>query len=215
MKRPPIPKGYVLPVHRALQGHPEAPRAWATLIDTILQTKLKLRPTKHGPCLYHGEYKGKEVLFLRQVDHDFAVAAETQSLTSELISEIDKYMQIKIKDLGKLTRYNGVDVIQSKHYIKLDNPTYIKKIIQEHSWMIENYNIPHKPIPMPDDKHFIRQLEEAIPPTNDDDKIRLQLKMRFNYRQAIGELIFAMITCRPEISYPLIKLSQYTSNPAQ
>ena len=39
--------------------------------------------------------------------------------------------------------------------------------------------------------------------------------MKFNYRQAIGELIFAMITCRPEISYPLIKLSQYASNPAQ
>ena len=65
MNRPPIPKGHVLPVHRALQGHHEAPRAWATLIDTILQTKLHLKPTQHEPCLYHGSFNGNEILFLR------------------------------------------------------------------------------------------------------------------------------------------------------
>ena len=39
--------------------------------------------------------------------------------------------------------------------------------------------------------------------------------MGFHYRQAIGELIFAMVTCRPDISFPLIKLSQYSQNPAK
>ena len=36
----------------------------------------------------------------------------------------------------------------------------------------------------------------------------------FSYRQAIGELIYAMVTCRPDISFPLIKLSQYSANPS-
>jgi hypothetical protein len=63
MKMPPIPHGYVLPVHKALQGHPEAPRAGAILIDQILQEKLHLKPTIHEPCLYHGMYKGNEILF--------------------------------------------------------------------------------------------------------------------------------------------------------
>ena len=67
---------------------------------------------------------------------------------------------------------------------------------------------------MTDDKDYIKQLESAEPPTNNQDKVHLQLSMRFNYRQAIGELIFAMVTCRPDISYPLIKLSQYSANPA-
>jgi dUTP pyrophosphatase len=44
MKRPEIPQGYVLPVQKALQGHPEAPRAWAILIDTILK---KTTPQSH------------------------------------------------------------------------------------------------------------------------------------------------------------------------
>jgi hypothetical protein len=39
--------------------------------------------------------------------------------------------------------------------------------------------------------------------------------MKFNYRQVIGELIYAMVTCRPDISFPVIKLSQYSSNPAR
>ena len=214
MKRPPIPEGYVLPVHKALQGHPEAPRAWATKIDYILRKHLKLRPTSHEPCLYHGTHNGHEILFLRQVD-DFAVAAETSAIATEVINTIDKYMTIKIKDLGQLTRYNGVDVIQSKHYIKINNPTYIDKIVQEHSWMIDGVPIATHPVPMSDDKDLMKKIETAIPPSTDEQRRQLQLDMNFNYRQAVGELIFAMVTCRPDISFPLIKLSQHSANPAR
>ena len=73
--RPPIPEGYVLPVQKALQRHPESPRLWATLIDNILTKDLELNPTTHEPCLYHGHFNGEEILFLRQVD-DFLCAAE-------------------------------------------------------------------------------------------------------------------------------------------
>ena len=57
-------------------------------------------------------------------------------------------------------------------------------------------------------------MEKAIPPSNMKEIHQLQLEMGFNYRQAIGELIFLMITCRPDISFPLIKLSQYSNAPA-
>ena len=212
--RKPIPRGYVLPVHRALQGHPEAPRAWAMLIDSILQQKLKLQPTTHEPCLYHGTYKGEEVLFMRQVD-DFAVAAKQRSTAQAIIQEIDRYMQIDIKDLGQLHRYNGVDVIQTKDYIKINNPTYIKKIIQEHEWMLSESTPVKSPTPMTDDRQFMRELETTVAPSTEEEQRDLQIKMNFNYRQAIGELIYAMVTCRPDISFPLIKLSQYSSNPAE
>ena len=107
-----------------MKGHPEAPRAWATKIDQILQQHLNLKPTTHEPCLYHGTHKGKEILFLRQVD-DFAVAAESSEIATDVITTLDKYMTIKIKYLGRLTRYNGADVIQARHFIKINNPTYI------------------------------------------------------------------------------------------
>ena len=58
-------------------------------------------------------------------------------------------------------------------------------------------------------------METAILPSTDELKLSLQNEMGLNYRQVIGELIFLMVTCRPDISFPLIKLSQYSSNPAK
>ena len=209
-----IPAGYVLPVKRALQGHPEAPRAWATKIDNILQHKLHLKPTTHEPCLYYGTYKGKEILFLRQVD-DFAVGCEDDEVSKEIISIIDAEMSIDIKDLGLITRFNGVDISQTRHYTKVSNATYIRKIINEHPTMFDDYHQHRLPIPVPDDRQFVKALEEAIPPATPNQQRELQLEMNFNYRQAVGELIFAMVTCRPDISFPLIKLSQFSQNPAR
>ena len=36
MKRPPITIGHILSVQHVLQGHPESPRLWATMIHSIL-----------------------------------------------------------------------------------------------------------------------------------------------------------------------------------
>ena len=42
----------------------------------------------------------------------------------------------------------------------------------------------------------------------------LEKKLGFTYRQAIGELIYALVTCRPDIYFACIKLSQYSSAPS-
>ena len=39
--------------------------------------------------------------------------------------------------------------------------------------------------------------------------------MGFNYRNALGEALFAMITCRPHITLPITKLSKFANNPAR
>ena len=50
-------------VKKALQGHPESPRLWATLIDGIIK-KLGFRACQHEPFLYaHDNYKGNKVFF--------------------------------------------------------------------------------------------------------------------------------------------------------
>ena len=59
-----IPPNFVLPVHKALQGHPESSRSWALHMDNILKTKFNLKPTTHEGCLYQGKYNNEDVLFL-------------------------------------------------------------------------------------------------------------------------------------------------------
>jgi hypothetical protein len=119
-------------------------------------------------------------LFLRQVD-DFAVAAENSKIATDVINKIDTFLSIKIKDLGQLERYNGVDIVQARNFITINNPTYIDKIINEHCWMIDDCHIHNLPIPVTDEKELMRLLESAELPSTEEEQRNLQLKMRFNY----------------------------------
>lgn len=55
---PPIQPGQAIPVHRAMQGHPEASRLWEKHIDRIIK-KLRFKATTHEPCLYAREIDGE------------------------------------------------------------------------------------------------------------------------------------------------------------
>ena len=211
--KPALPQDFVLPVQGALQGHPESARLWALLIDKVIR-ELDLKPCTHEPCLYYTKNynnTGKTILFLRQVD-DFAVACEDKSTATDVIKQINDKMTIDVKDLGMITRFNGVDVLQTRDYVKIYNRVYINKILQRHSWINQEKPLAEFPIPMQTDSRYQRQLENADIPTP-KEIAKLEREYGFGYRQGIGELIYALTTCRPDISYPVIKLSQYSIRP--
>jgi len=209
-----LPKGCVLRVNHAIQGHPEAPRLWSIFIDDIIQHKLGFTPTTHEKCLYRGMFNGKEVLFLRQVD-DFSVAAENEIICNKVIEEVSKHLKAPLKNLGQVNRFNGVEVEQTKYFIKIHNLQYIEKILTRHGWLHDNYKYPKLPVPMRSDNKYIFELENAKGPDTDRDRLTLEVKMKFNYRQALGEILYAMVTCRPDLSISVTKLSQYSQNPAE
>jgi deoxyuridine 5'-triphosphate nucleotidohydrolase len=212
--RPPIPRGHVMRVKKALQGHPESARLWAILIDNVIRD-LNLQPCTHEPNLYFTtNYKdtGKRILFLRQVD-DFAISCEDADLARDIISSINSKMTIDVKELGMIDRFNGVDITQTRNYIKLSNATYLKKIFRHHHWMLDEVPLSKRAVPMKDSTDYQRQLESSIPLT-DQERDTLETKLGFTYRQAIGELIYALVTCRPDISFACIKLSQYSASPS-
>ena len=212
--RPKLSPHAVMRVKKALQGHPESPRLWAKLIDEIIRN-LNLKPCTHEPNLYYtNNYKGtgKEVLFLRQVD-DFAISCEDDAVSKDCIQAINSKMTIEVKELGIISRFNGIDVDQTRDYIKLSNATYIDKILRNHPWILEEHPPATFPIPMRSDTAYTRSLEEAEA-LSEPDLLALETKLGFSYRQAIGELIYALVTCRPDISFAAIKLSQYSASPA-
>ena len=209
-----IPKGAVLRVKHAIQGHPEAPRLWSEFIDTIIQEKIKLTPTTHEQCLYYGHFEGKQVLFLRQVD-DFSVAAEDIQTCKKLISEISTYLKAPLKVLGIVDRFNGIQIDQTQTYVKLHNQQYIEKILNNHGWLNDKYKSVSRPVPMRYESKYVHELETTKGPENEKEKLKLEETMKFSYRQALGEALYAMVTCRPDISVAISKLSQYANNPAK
>ena len=56
------------------------------------------------------------------------------------------------------------------------------------------------------------ELETATPPT--PAEARALQKAHFNCRQAIGEAMCAVVTCQPDMSHAVIKLSQCSINPS-
>ena len=201
----------VVRVHNAIQGHPESPRLWEKHIDGILR-ELGLTPATHEPCFYSGDFEGNRVLFLRQVD-DFAVAAEHRDTAMKLINAINNKMRIEVKHLGLIDRFNGMDIHQTRHYIKITCEKYLQKMIKSHENLLQH--VPSNPVPFPADNNYIKMLETAKVPDTLPEKLKLKEDMGFNYRQLIGEIIFPMMKCRPEIAPHGIKLSQYMENPAK
>ena len=79
----------------------------------------------HKPCLYYTDNYNKNrkiVIFLRQVD-DFAVDCEDKHMATDVISKINSKMTIDVKELGMISRFNGVDMDQTREYMKIYNRT--------------------------------------------------------------------------------------------
>jgi hypothetical protein len=211
--RPPIPSTHtVVRVHHAIQGHPESPRLWEKLVDKILRD-IGFKPTTHEPCLYSGIIQGQYTLFLRQVD-DFAIATNNKHTADYVIQRINEKLQLPIHIMGKVDRFNGVDIAQTKHYIKISCHKYLSKVEQSYPWL---QSMPHTstPLPFPSDKYHLNQILQCAVPSTESEQLALEKRMGIKYRKLMGEILFPMVKCRPDVSSHAILLSQYMNNPGE
>ena len=82
--------------------------------------------------------------------YDFTVSAPSKTLAEDIISSINDKMTVKIKSLGVITRFNGVNITQTRNFIKVHNKTYIEKILNDKNWFHTTIAGQHSPqyIPM-------------------------------------------------------------------
>ncbi len=93
---------------------------------------------------------------MQQVD-DFAIAAPDAHTSDILMDLIVDQLKIPIKQQGYLDMYNGVDVTQTRYYIKINVKTYINKIFKPYftTWTKTSYPSPARSTPL--------LLEEEVP----------------------------------------------------
>jgi hypothetical protein len=212
-KQPPLEDGMVIPILSAMQGHPESPRLWEKHADAILQ-ELGLTPTTHEPCLYSGVIDGKRVIFKRQVD-DFALAVPDERTATILLDMIDEKLTIPMKRQGFLDMYNGIDVTQTRDYIKISSKSFIEKICEKYltTWMQNFTSTDDRPTPLPTDPTWYKKFNAATGDPDPKIQAKLAQKMQLSYRCGVGELIWAMTTTRPDVAFASVKLSQANSAP--
>ena len=71
-----------------------------------------------------------------------------------------------------------------------------------------------RPTPLPTNKDFVTEFTTTKGDPDPKIQEKLAKSMGVGYRNLCGELIYAMVTCRPDISYATVKLSQSSAAPA-
>ena len=100
---------------------------------------------------------------MRQVD-DFAIAAPDAHTADLFLDMLDNKLSIPIKRQGHLDMYNGVDILQTRHYICLSCTIFIDKISEKDlsTWMKHMYALSTRPTPFPIDSTWWSDFNKAI-----------------------------------------------------
>jgi len=209
----------VLPVLHALQGHPESGRLWEAHINSVLKSpEFGFRSTTHDRSIYSTTIAGEQVLLLRQVD-DFALACSNEALAQRIYNSIGRRLQLPsestppFKYLGLLTDFNGIDIQQYDDSIVISCHKYIDRVLTTHKWATPSE--PHtrkNDSPLPADA--VTMLYQHVGPTEGTpEHAALAAKHGFSYRTLLGELLYAYVTCRPDIGYGTVTLSKFSVCP--
>jgi hypothetical protein len=123
---------------------------------------------------------------------------------------IDNHLTVPLKRQGLLDMFNGINVSQTRHYIKINCHTYINKFCKKYleTWLDKVPMPENQPTSLPTDASWIMKFNVAVGPTNPKIQQQLATKMQIKYKGGVGELIWSTMTCRPDITFTSVKLSK-------
>jgi hypothetical protein len=215
-----VNRSHVIPMLRALQGHPEAGRLWEEHINAILLgPEFGFTNTTHETNIYQGTYAGVKILVLRQVD-DFLLATPDPAIADKVYTRIGELLQqpeekdIPFVNEGLATEFNGVDVLQTRDYIKVSSESYIHRLLKTHGWdtPVDDTSAPREPLP-PDS--YIALYNTVGPPEGSQEAASLAAEFGYTYRGLLGELMFPYVTSRVDIGLAINVLSKFSTAPAR
>ena len=148
---------------------------------------------------------------------DFAVACPDQKTADILYDLIDDKLSIPLKRQGLIETFNGMDIDQTRYYIKVSCQSYIERICAKYltSWMKKVPMSDDRPTPLPTDSKWLKTFNEAKGDPDGNVQKKLAKTQELTYRAGVGELIYAMTTVRPDTAFAAVKLSQSSVCPAE
>ena len=190
------PEGYqqgdnlVWKLKKSLYGLKQSGRNWnATIHNHFMSHDFEQSPV--DPCIYTRHSEKGVIIVLIWVD-DIIIAAsslhELESVKKQLKNSF------KMKDLGELSHFLGMQFSFNKDSITMNQSQYISKILSRFD--MQDCKPRSTPCEMKLDFSG-----DPIPNTQ--------------YREMIGSLIYAMLCTRPDLSLVVSKLSQFLDKPSK
>ena len=176
------------------------------IVGILEGDELGFKSTTHEHNLYQGEINGELVLVCHQVD-DFAIASVSPTAAKKLITVINAHATTESKGTGVLDsqglciHYNGIDVHQTRDYIKLSCETYIDHVLQTHGWDKPGARETDHFDSIPMTPNLATALVQLTGPSKDTQEHHdLETEAGFGYHQVLGELVYAYVVCQFNIT---------------
>lgn len=178
---------------KSIYGLKQASRAWYNTLRSFLDTQ-NLKRSRVDPCIY---LRDGLIVFV-YVD-DIIIAGRTEELVRNLSDQFK--LRFKMKDLGEPSRILGLDLVKTSQGILLSGKQMIEDMLAKFDMQGSRY----VSTPMDANQTFL--------PGSDSQGVSQE--MQSNYSSAIGSLLYIANTYRPDISYAVSVLSQFTASPSE
>ncbi|KAJ9566099.1 hypothetical protein OSB04_002065 [Centaurea solstitialis] len=170
----------------------QAPKQWHQKFDDVVLSN-GFALNQADKCVYSKfDTSGKGVIICLYVDDMliFGTDQDQVDTTKEFLSS-----KFDMKDMGEADVILGLKIIRGEHGITISQSHYIEK-------MLNKFNMKNcSPIGTPMDPTIKLVPNKGI------------VVNQLEYSRAIGSLMYAMISTRPNIAFAVGKLSRYTHNP--
>ncbi|XP_019057634.1 PREDICTED: uncharacterized protein LOC109116512 [Tarenaya hassleriana] len=185
------PSNSVCRLRKSLYGLKQASRQWNQKLTLVLLNAAYTH-CKSDHSMFVKRRGTSIVVILIYVD-DILVTGNDVTLFSELKEVLQAEFQIK--DLGEMKYFLGIEVARSQMGIQICQRKYTLEMLEEFGLL------GCKPAASP--------MEAKLKLSQDAGEL---LADPTSYRKLIGKLIYLSVT-RPDISFPVTKLSQYMAQP--
>lgn len=183
----------VCKLNKSLYGLKQSGRNWNKMLhDFLSENGFIQNPADH--CVYSKDTSnGEKIIVIIWVDDLIIAGSNSQTIQNVKCILGSKF---KMKDLGQLKHFLGIDFTQTDGEIKMSQKRYITKILQRFD--------------MSACKARSTPCEYKLNFDNEGD-----LADQKRYREVVGSLIYVMTCTRPDLSYIVSKLSQHLSEPME
>lgn len=204
------PEGFVDPqnarkickLQKSIYGLKQASRSWNLRFDEVVKGFGFIK-NEEEPCVYK-KASGSALVFLVLYVDDILLIGNDIPMLEAVKTSLRK--SFSMKDLGEATYILGIKIYRdrSKRLIGLSQDTYIDKVLKRFNMQDSKKGF----LPM---SHGVSLSKTQCPSTPDE-----QEKMRaIPYASAVGSIMYAMLSTRPDVAYALSAVSRYQSNPGE
>ncbi|CAM8887392.1 unnamed protein product [Rhodiola kirilowii] len=186
-------KGLVCKLQRSIYRLKQGSRQWfSRFSDSLIQ--FGFIQSIEDYSLFTLKRTGEFIILLVYVD-DVVVTGTCSMIIQEIKAFIHE--KFRIKDLGNLKYFLGIEVARSKDGIFINQRKYALDILEDHNYTDS------KPVKTPlETKHGLSISTASA------------LSDRTIYRKLVGKLIYLTVT-RPNLAFDVHTLSQFMANPTE